>query len=198
VSQPSSVKGVVEELRAFFFAKYQHIVVPLFEKATGTRFDQTPQNEKPVFGVVVGGFSSGAYLPEVWEIIIPFHDLANSAKLWNDQGQFGSTWFAINAPIFRYVKGFDPALIRAIIDYFEKLRGTKFTPQEGKDLGEILPKFEYAIPFASMPLQEGIAFVRFLVEMVINHHRFASGAPVVGGKACIGLVTYKGERFQIL
>ena len=49
-----------------------------------------------------------------------------------------------------------------------------------------------------MPIVEGIAYVKFLVEMVINHHRFSIGAPVVGGKIQIGLVTYKGEKFRIL
>ncbi len=63
---------------------------------------------------------------------------------------------------------------------------------------KILLKHEYQFPIAGMPIMEGIAYVRFLVEMVINHYRFSIGAPVVGGKAQIGLVTYKGEKFRIL
>jgi hypothetical protein len=47
-------------------------------------------------------------------------------------------------------------------------------------------------------MDEGVAYVKFLVEMVVNHHRFAVGAPIVGGKARIGLVTYKGEKFQFI
>lgn len=198
VSKPSSVKDIVEELRAFLHRKYLSIVVPLLEKAIEKKYDEIPANEKPVLGVVVGGFSNDAYLPEVWEIVIPIHDQPNSARLWNGQGKFGSTWFALNTPIIRYVKGCDPALLTGVVDYYEKLRGQKLTPQEEKDLLKVVIPFEYAIPFASMPLQEGIAYVRFFVEMVINHHRFVIGAPVVGGKACVGLVTYKGEKFQIL
>jgi hypothetical protein len=198
VSQPSSVKDIVEELRAFFYQKYVSALGPLFEKEKGKKFEEIPNAEKPILGVVVGGFSKGSYLPEVWEILIPVHDKVGSTNLPNGQGAFGSTWFALNTPIVRYVKGFDPALLNKIVEYFVKIRGMPFSEQEQKDLLSIIGSFEYAIPFASMPLQEGVAYVRFFVEMVINHHRFASGAPVVGGKARIGLVTYKGEKFQIL
>jgi len=107
-------------------------------------------------------------------------------------------WFAINEPIFRYVKGYDRGLLKELKDYFAQIRGVGFTPQEEDAISKILQKYEYSIPFPAMPLEEGIAHVRFLVEMVINYHRFATGAPVVGGKARIGLVTYKGEKFQIL
>ncbi len=62
----------------------------------------------------------------------------------------------------------------------------------------MINKYQYPIPFEAMPIQQGVAHVKFLVEMVINHYRFAIGAPVVGGKARIGLVTYKGENFQII
>ena len=49
-----------------------------------------------------------------------------------------------------------------------------------------------------MPIEEGIAHVKFLVDLAINHHRYAVGAPIVGGQARVGLVTYKGEQFKIL
>ena len=48
-----------------------------------------------------------------------------------------------------------------------------------------------------MSIVEGMEHVRFLVELVINHYRFALGAPVVGGKVKIGKVTYKGKYFEI-
>lgn len=148
--------------------------------------------------MAVGGFSHGAYLPEVWEILIPIHNSVGSAKLWRGQGQFGSNWFALNEPIFRYVKGYDRSLLKELTKYFEQIRGKKLIATEKKGIDAIVKKFEYQIPFPAMPLDEGVAHVKFLVEMVINHHRFAIGAPVVGGKACVGLVTYKGEQFQIL
>lgn len=198
VTTPSTLKQTVEELRSFFLSQYQKIVVPVVEKQQGKKFDKIPNDEKPVLGLVVGGFSYGEYLSEVWQILIPFHDKPNSGKLCRDRGNFGSNWFSLFAPIQRYVKGFDRRLFEELAGYFTKIRGSNFTPAEKKKISQILAKHEYQIPFAAMPMEEGIAHVRFLVEMVVNHHRFAVGAPVVGGKARIGLVTYKGENFQIL
>lgn len=198
VSKSSTIKDIVEELRIFFLQKYNTTLVPAIEKQTGKKFEEIPDGEKPILGLAVGGFSDGEYLSEVWEIVIPIHRTPNSAKLWRGQGNFGGTWFALNEPIFRYFKGYDRGLFKELKDYFVKIRGAGFSPQEDAEISNIMQKYEYQIPFPAMPLEEGIAHVRFLVEMVINHHRFAVGAPIVGGKACIGLVTYKGEKFQIL
>lgn len=49
-----------------------------------------------------------------------------------------------------------------------------------------------------MLIVEGEDYVKFVVEMVINHRCFATGSLIVGGKAQIGLVSYKGKKFQIL
>lgn len=193
-----TMKDIVEELRSFFLQKYQNIAVPMIEAKTKKKFEEIPDKQKPAMGLVVGGFSDGEYLSEVWQILIPFHQTPNSAKLVRRRGNFGSNWFALNEPIFRYVKGYDRRLLGELKKYFIQIRGSDFTPQEGKAISDILKKYEYPIPFSAMPMEEGVAHVKFLVEMLINHHRFAIGAPVVGGKACIGLVTYKGEKFQIL
>lgn len=79
-----------------------------------------------------------------------------------------------------------------------KSRGSALTQQEEKDIQAIISKYEYQIPYWAMPISEGIEHVRFLVGTVVSHHRFAIGAPIVGGKVNIGLVTYKQENFQIL
>jgi len=198
ITRPSTMKDVVEALRLFFLQVYQNTVIPAIESQTGKKFEEIPDDQKPVLGLAVGGFSHGAYLSEVWEILIPFCQTPNSAKLWHGQGEFGSVWFALNEPIYRYVKGYDRGLLGELKNYFTQIRGSNFTSQEETQISNILQKYEYPIPFVAMPMQEGVAYVRFLVEMVINHHRFALGAPIVGGKAHIGLVTYKGEKFQII
>ena len=78
------------------------------------------------------------------------------------------------------------------------LLGRALTPSEEQQARDILSKYEYAIPFEAMPMDEGVAYTRFLVQLVINHHRFAIGAPVVGGRMMIGKVTYRGREFEIL
>jgi len=195
---PSKVPDIAEELRKFFADVYWKTIVPELEQATRKKFDELPMEERPVVGLVVGGFSDGEYLSEVWSVLIPVHSAPNSAVRVRGQGEFGTNWFAIFEPIRRYVKGFDPALLKELLDYFRNLRKQDFTQQEFDEMMRIVGKYEYLIPFQAMPIKEGVEHVRFLVEVVINHHRYATGAPVVGGKPRIGLVTYKAERFEIL
>lgn len=198
VSKPATVEDIVEELRSFFLDIYNRTVVIDFESETGKKFDELPDKKKPLLGLVVGGFSHGEYLSEVWRTVIPLHATHKSSQMHRDKGDFGSNWFATFEPIRRYIKGYDPKLLKELMDYFIQLRGSPFSTAEDSKIKEIVAKHEYQIPFVAMPIEEGIAHVRFLVELAINHHRFAIGAPIVGGKTKIGLVTYKGEKFRIL
>jgi len=195
VSGPSAMPDIVEEIRKFFHTKYHATVVPELEKTTGKKFDEIPPEQHPGLGLIVGGFSSGAYLSEVWYIIIPLHDAVGSAQQSRGQGNFGANWFSLYEPITRYVKGYDLALMKELSDWFVKARGgTALTAQEQKEIATLLDKHEYLIHSAAMPMQEGIAYTRFLVELVINHHRFVSRDPIVGGKVHIGTVTYTRVR----
>jgi len=198
VSNSATVEDIVEELRRFFLNIYRNTVIADIESQTGKKFDELPDNKKPLLGFVVGGFSPNDYLSEVWRILIPINASPKSATLRRAKGNFGSDWFATFEPIRRYVKGYDPKLLTELKDYFTQLRGAPFSSTEEKKIQKIVAKHEYQIPFLAMPIDEGVAHVKFLVELAINHHRFAIGAPVVGGQAKIGLVTYKGERFKIL
>lgn len=199
VTGQTTVGEVVEALRDFFLTAYRNEVVPALEQETGLPFVDIPPESVPVLGLVVGGFSHGEFLSEVWETIIPSHATPNSATLKRDKGSFGTNWFAMLGPIGRYVKGYDPALADELIAYLINARGgTPLTPQEEADITALVAKHEYPIPFQAMPILEGIEHTRFLVELVVNHHRYAVGAPVVGGRVNIGVVTYKGGRFQIL
>ena len=198
VTKDVTVKDVVEQLRLFFLKRYRDTVIPEMEARTGKKFKDIPDKDKPFLGLAVGGFSAGAYLSEVWEIAIPFSEGVDSATLWCEEGLFRPVWFALNEPIYRYQKGYDRSLIAELKEYFVQLRGSPLIRAEENAITDILNRHEYVIPFGGMPMEEGVAYVKFVVEMVINHHRFATGAPVVGGSAQIGLVTYKGEKFQML
>ena len=198
VNRDAQVEDIVEQLRSFFIRKYRETVVPELESRFGKTFDDIPPNQRPVLGLAVGGFSAGAHLSQVWEVVVPLHEKTGSARRWRREGNFGGTWFALNDPIIRYFKGFDRSLLAELKEYFVGQRGTNLTDDENREIERIVQKYEYQVPFAAMPIKEGIAHVKFLVEMVVNHHRFALGAPIVGGKARIGLVTYKGEKFRIL
>lgn len=196
--QKFSLKDVVEQLRIFFMDIYKSIIIPEMETLKGKKFDQFAATEKPSLGLAVGGFSGTEPFSEVWEIAIPSHNVPNSATQWCHPKEFRCVWFALNEPIIRYTWGYDRRLIKELNDYITKLRGTPLNKTEGSEIEGIMKKFEYQIPCGAMPIQEGIAYVRFQVELVINHHRFALGAPIVGGDARIGIVTYKDKKFQII
>jgi len=198
LSTQSTVRDVVEELRKFFLQKYQNIVVPMVQKATKKKFEEIPDDKKPILGLVVGGFSSNAFLSEVWLILIPLHNTPWSAQLKRPPGNFGSDWYSLHQPIHRYFKGYDQRLLGEITNYITQIKGSSLTPQEKQQLLQIVSKYEYQVPFPAMPIQQGVKLVKFLIELVINHYRFAIGAPIVGGKAHIGLVTYKSKKFKII
>jgi hypothetical protein len=201
IEAENAVADVVEALRAFFMDGYNREILPHLQA------QDIPTDQWPVLGLVVGGFSAKAYLSEVWNIVIPQHDQPNSAEQQRGQGEFGSNWFAMFEPIRRYIKGFDPSLVDELLGYIIKLRGTRFIASEEQQIQEILAKHEYQIPFTAMPMRMGVEFTRWLVDLVVNHHRYtigaladpmATGAPIVGGEVRIGTVTYRREPFQLL
>lgn len=196
ISDTTKIEDIAEGLRIFFYEIYARSIIPIVEKETGEKFSE--QDRVPLFGLVIGGYSHGEYLSQIWNIEIPQHDTPGSAQEVRSQGSFGTNWFATFEPIRRYIKGFDPRLLDEVLQYLDTLRGSKFTESEFQEIQNIASKFEYSIPFEAMPLEEGLNHTKFLIEMVINHHRYVIGAPVVGGKVRIGKVTYKGDKFQIL
>jgi len=198
VTEHTTVAEVAEALRAFFMNLYQTILIPAVEQFQQRPFDQVPADQRPGFGFVVGGFSANAYLSEVWLVLVPIHGTPNSAQMMRAQGEFNANWYALYDPIDRYIKGRSQALLNDIITHFEGLRGAPLTPAERQQIDAIVAKYEFAIPVAAMPVAIGLEYTRFLVELVVNHHRFAIGAPVVGGRAKVGKVTYLGGRFEIV
>ena len=68
VKKPSDISNVVESLRKFFMEVYRKTIIPVIEEETKKKYKDIPPDKRPAFGLVVGGFSSNAYLSEVWEV----------------------------------------------------------------------------------------------------------------------------------
>ena len=205
VSGNTTMAQVVEALRDFFLQAYMAEVVPVLETQLGKPYKDIPLDQRPALGFVVGGYSHGEFLSEIWDAIIPVHDQPNSARLTRDKGNFGTNWFAMFEPIRRYLVGFDAALADDIGKFIEKLLGRAMKPTERDEYVKLLGSREYPVPFAAMPMEEGVEHARFLVELVIGHHRYTistqpqvGGALVVGGRVQIGRVTYRDAEFTIL
>src|SRR5437016_5136132 len=70
----SPIPDVVEALRSFFMNAY----VGFYEEVFSEKFDKIPDEHKGTLGLIVGGFSPGAFLSEVWQILIPWHSTQRS------------------------------------------------------------------------------------------------------------------------
>jgi|SRR5215216_1854313 len=185
VSKPGKVADLVEAMRAFFMSYYgEHIPVT---------------DQGAVLGLVVAGYSFGDYLSEVWHIQIPQHGEPGGAELSREQGNFGLHWWGAYGPIQRYALGYDDNLKEDHKSYFQELLGRGFTPEESHELDDIFARYGYEIYSGAMPMREGIEYIRWLVELVVNHYRFIEEQPmIVGGAVNVGLVTYTEEKFRIL
>jgi hypothetical protein len=188
---------IVERIRQFFMQQYMAITAPALAAEKGIPYDQIPVDERVGLGLVIGGFAKSSYRPEIWNIIIPRHDTANSASQIAAQGTIGAIRFAMHEPISRYMDGYAPGLLTALADYVGTIRAP-FTAPELQAFRDEAAKFNYPIVFAGMPIEQGVDYVRFLVELVIGHYKYVSGAAIVGGQSRIGLVTYRGGSFSIL
>lgn len=189
--QPISV--TVEAMRDFFMSVY----IRYAETVYGIPFSQIPDSEKGLLGLIVGGFSPGEFLSEAWEFRIPWHSAPNSAIQVCGPGNFLVAWFASFDPIERYLVGYDRNLMQELSAYVEGILGRPFTPAENAGFAPIRDKYSYRLSLDSMPINAGIEYVKFLVQLVIQHHRFTSPHPIVGGRAKIGVVTYKDDFRQI-
>jgi hypothetical protein len=189
-----SLQDIVERLRAFFFEHYKAFA----EKLYGVPFDQIDPKLKGSLGLVVGGFSQGSFQSELWEIVIPKHETAGSARCVFAKGAIGLSWFASAQPINRYLKGFDWQVLGKIDTFLKTTLGRDLTQAEIQQLTASLGECEYHVQTDGMPIQSGIDCARFFVEFVLGHYRFAETHPIVGGKTKIGVVAYGHSAFRIL
>jgi hypothetical protein len=161
-------------------------------------FDDIPDNLKGILGLVVGGFSSGAFQSELWEIVIPSQASENSARQVWAMGVYGIAWFASAMPINRYIKGYDWQLVDRLETVFKGMLGRDLTQDEANQFLTVFGEQEYHIKTDGMPIQSGIACAKFLVDFVLGHYRFAETHPIVGGNTKIGVVAYDHSAFRIL
>lgn len=168
--------------------------------AQGMKLEDIPA-ESRVLGLFVGGFSPEESLPEAWEVNVHFEKKQGGVKRVRAPGEFGSNWGGQFGGVQRFHMGYDPQAIQALLNAL--LSEYKVVdPDNAEHLNRIttlvqtaLAPFEYQVPFAAMPLQEGIDYTAFLLDMMILQHRFVIGAPTCGGNVRIAVIR-KHEGFQ--
>lgn len=201
-NRPETLKGLSMEklcrtLHKFFRERYiESLEVAL--KAQGKKLEDVPENLRAL-GMFVSGFSYKEPLPETWQLDIQL-DEASGVRQIRKQGDFGSNWGGQFMGVQRFHKGFDPQLLqdvigRLIAEFKIDASGADTQQRIMALVQEAVTPFEYQVPFAAMPLQEGIDYATFLLDMMILQHRFVVGAPTCGGKVRMAVVR-KHEGFE--
>lgn len=196
--ESKTVKQIADALREFFLKKYEEALAPALEKELSIKYQEIPDEKKPLLELIVAGISPNEYLSEVWHIRIPLKDAKLGLVCIRDKGQFGANWFGQTESIFRLIKGFDRGVPNQLIDYLIKTHKLKFDDKDKAEVERILAGFEYRILYAAMPIQEGVNHVKFLLDLAVNQTRYGIGAEICGGPLRIGVVQRGENEFRII
>jgi hypothetical protein len=110
----NDLASVVEAIRLFLHQKYLATIVPAIQ-AAGQDFDEALQNgTASALGIVIGGYSTGEFLPELWHMLIPYNRDPNSAQQRFERGRLGTSWYSMFEPIVRYINGLDQQILNEL------------------------------------------------------------------------------------
>ncbi len=143
---------------------------------------------KPSLGFMIAGYSSGADLPEVWQIDI---DNGNCAEPSCIRGRdlVGINWNGQIEAVTRLVLGCGTALGQALTEL--GLPNDQIQPA----LQHIWARLEAPLAMPAMPIQDAIDLAIFLAETANNFSKFTPGPPTVGGPIETAAIT-KHEGFR--
>jgi len=192
-----TLERIAQELWAFFYTRYKDSFGEALEQEHEKPFDEIEASKKPQLGLMVGGFSPGAYLSELWDVYVHQNSVEEGVVCTRPEGTFGSSWRGQIEGIRRFHKGFSfndlDKVIGTILDHF----GNEMDGDLRKKLDGVVGAAEYLIPWGGMPLQEGIDYTKFCLDIMINQTKFVIGAPTCGGNVRIAVV-HRDKGFQVV
>ena len=148
-------------------------------------FSAVAIGQQPLLGFLLGGYSFGQPLAELWEVRFPFMNQSEDrARLVRGQQDFGANWRGIELPFTRLHMGFDPRILEELI-------------QNGVDrnlLEQTVSKFQAPIVFDSMPVQDAINFSIHILKTTISFSTFEIGVPSCGEPLQVAVILRK-KRF---
>jgi hypothetical protein len=177
-----------------------------WQKALQAKYDEAVQmgQQAGSLGLVLAGYSPGRPLGEVWHVEVPKVSGRIPVQCRRTEGNFGMECFALAAPIYRLMYGYDPPAIIAVLKYvvgFLKEKGASLPDTVVTELCKgvlgVLAQGEYPIPFAQMPLGQGIRYVRALLDVVIEMAAFALGPEVCDRPIALAVATGEGRTSWI-
>lgn len=152
------------------------------------KFSSLKERPKSDLSFYVGGYSSGAHVPERW--LVKIQSEANTSPPPECLGKdSGLSWGGQPDAIYRLVMGVG-------LNHTQSLAEAGLSPDQVQSASASLLKNLQA-PFlhGAMPVQDAIDFADFLVETTKRFVRFLPGADTVGGDTDIAVVT-KHEGFK--
>ena len=148
-------------------ARLEEYVLPVYRAS----FSEMPAKDQPVLGFLVGGFSSGQPLSELWEVRFPGGKSGSKrTRPVRQQDEFGANWRGIEIPFARLHLGYDPRLLPKLVSVG--------IPED--TVRETLRGFETPVVFDSMPIQDAIDFARHILRTTIAVSTFEVGVPACG------------------
>ncbi len=148
-------------------------------------FGEATNNDCPIIGFIVAGYSQEEFFPEIWRFVFPVDNggqIHNQRPDRDGKPDFGAHWFGLTDAIVRLHFGRDVRAVNAISEKFKIPR---------KEIEKTLQPFEYRIPFAVMPLQDAIEYASYMLNVAIGRYRFVIGPEQCGGQIEIAAITQK-------
>jgi len=147
-----AIEHVAQRVRSYF---YDELYVPEFGQAA----------HKPSMGFLIAGYSAGATSSEVWKVHVEPDGTCGGPHVLieRDQG-WGAWWEGQEEACFRILRGFS-------LEILQRLLAAGMTDHDaGKLLETVTP-----LVHSTMPIQDAIDLVHFLVEATCKFVRFAPG-----------------------
>ena len=151
-----TIEEAAQRVKAFF---YDELYVPNLAQA----------RQKPSMGFLVAGYSAGADSAETWSVYVDETGACGGPRILISKDEpWGVWWEGQEEACFRIVRGFS-------LEIFQRLTAAGI-PEEDADklLDTVTPLIH-----PTMPIQDAIDLVHFLVETTCKFVRFAPGALTV-------------------
>lgn len=165
-----SVEAVARRLHEFINGFYPN------------EFRAVQEAQRPMVGFYVAGYSAGGqhHLGAEWEFVIP--QQAEPVQARDDNG-VGASWRGIHVPFTRLFFGVDPRVEGL-------LQGLGVN-------ADVVARFRQAVQtqlisrvaFEGMPIQDAVAFCRFIIQTTIGMATYEIGIPSCGGPIHTAVIT---------
>lgn len=161
--EKTSVQKVTVQLLDFLGTEYN------------TVFKDVPENEKPLIGIFVGGYSKDNAFPEEWEFQLPRKPKVKQVR---PQETFGASWRGISLPFSRLHMGFDPRMK----DRLKQLGVSEDI------IAKALDGWQSSVAYDAMPVQDAINFAYYILRTTVSFNTFELGPPACGGPLDIAVI----------